>query len=165
MVGEAVKRADGDVFAASFDGRKVSAVYAHRFGDVGLGVATVDAGGANSHAQLVKACIDRRHSVDYNPHKCRLKQTFLGLEEALMAGAKTSVVVTHPDRGDVGRVVDTARPAWTPNELTVQAPAAGMVKVCWSDSADRTQLYWEYSAELREASTVHSARWLANTRR
>lgn len=59
--------------------------------------------------------------------------------------------VTHPDRDDHGTVVDSNAPAWTPNELTIDPPDAGMVKVRWSDSADPTQLYWEYAAELRPA--------------
>ena len=64
--------------------------------------------------------------------------------------------VTHPDRDDTGTVIDSGDPAWTPNELTDTAPAADMVKVRWSDSVDPTQLYWEYSAELRVvAGAVH----------
>lgn len=58
-------------------------------------------------------------------------------------------LVTHPDHRDVGRIVDGPAPAWTPNELTVDPPAAGMVKVCWFDSADPTQLFWEYADELK----------------
>ncbi|MDM3927763.1 hypothetical protein [Mycobacterium intracellulare] len=64
-------------------------------------------------------------------------------------GASTEALVTHPDRRDVGRIVDSAAPAWTPDELTVAPPAAGMVKVCWFDSADPTQLFWEYADELK----------------
>lgn len=61
---------------------------------------------------------------------------------------KTASAVTHPDRSDVGTIVSNTAPAWTPNDLTADAPAAGMVKVRWSNSADPTQLYWEYLAEL-----------------
>ncbi|MEN4464341.1 hypothetical protein VXE65_20215 [Mycolicibacterium conceptionense] len=61
----------------------------------------------------------------------------------------TSTAVVHPDRDDRGLVVAGAAPAWTPNELTVDPPDAGMVKVRWSDSVDRAALYWEYVAELR----------------
>ncbi len=57
--------------------------------------------------------------------------------------------VTHPDRKDSGVVVDNSAPAWTPNELAVEPPAPGMVKVRWLDSVDPTQLYWEYADELR----------------
>lgn len=46
-------------------------------------------------------------------------------------------------------MVDNHAPAWTPNELTVEPPAPGMVKVRWLDSVDPTQLYWEYADELR----------------
>lgn len=46
-------------------------------------------------------------------------------------------------------VVDDKAPAWTPNELTVDPPAPGMVKVRWRDSVDPNQLYWEYADELR----------------
>lgn len=60
-------------------------------------------------------------------------------------------LVTHPDRQDHGTVVDSSGPAWTPNELTTEPPDAGMVKVRWSNSADATQLYWEYAAELQPA--------------
>lgn len=65
---------------------------------------------------------------------------------------KTASVVTHPDRSDVGTIDSStapASPAWTPNDLTADAPDAGMVKVRWSDSADPAQLYWEYLAELQ----------------
>lgn len=60
-----------------------------------------------------------------------------------------STAVVHPDRDDSGLVVAGGAPAWTPNELAVDPPDAGMVKVRWSDSADRAALYWEYVAELR----------------
>lgn len=60
-------------------------------------------------------------------------------------------LVTHPDRLDHGAVTDSAAAAWTPNELAVDPPDSGMVKVRWFDSVDRTQLYWEYAAELRPA--------------
>lgn len=56
---------------------------------------------------------------------------------ALMIGP----TVKHPDRDDCVTVVVGSASAWTPNELTVDPPDAGMVKVRWSDSADRTQLY------------------------
>lgn len=56
--------------------------------------------------------------------------------------------VTHPDRSDIGTVIDSPAPAWTPDELSPDAPDDAMVKVRWSDSADPTQLYWEYLAEL-----------------
>lgn len=65
--------------------------------------------------------------------------------------AKKQAFVTHADRQEHGTVVDTSAPAWTPNELTTEPPDAGMVKVRWSDSADTSQLYWEYAAELRPA--------------
>lgn len=57
--------------------------------------------------------------------------------------------VMHSERDDCGTVVDSVNPAWTPNVLTATPPDAGMVKVRWCDSADPTQLYWEYIAELR----------------
>ena len=63
--------------------------------------------------------------------------------------SKTRERVTHPDRKDSGVVVDDKAPAWTPNELTVDPPAPGMVKVRWRDSVDPNQLYWEYADELR----------------
>jgi hypothetical protein len=69
---------------------------------------------------------------------------------ALMIGP----TVTHPDRDDYGTIVVGGAPAWTPNELTVDAPDVGMVQVRWSDSVDRTQPYWEYAVELR-AAAVH----------
>lgn len=65
--------------------------------------------------------------------------------------AKKRAFVTHPDRQDHGTVVNSSEPAWTPNDLTTEPPDAGMVKVRWLDSADATQLYWEYAAELRPA--------------
>ncbi|MFY2859276.1 MULTISPECIES: hypothetical protein [Mycobacterium] len=58
-------------------------------------------------------------------------------------------VLMHHERDDCGTVVDSVNPAWTPNVLTATPPDGGMVKVRWSDSADPTQLYWEYLAELR----------------
>lgn len=64
------------------------------------------------------------------------------------AGAPHHVLM-HPERDDCGTVVDSVNPAWTPNVPTATPPDAGMVKVRWSDSADPTQLYWEYLAELR----------------
>lgn len=67
-------------------------------------------------------------------------------------GSKSAAMrasVTHPDRPDHGVVVDSDAPAWTPNELTVNSPDIGMVKVRWSDSVDVAQLYWEYADELR----------------
>lgn len=60
----------------------------------------------------------------------------------------TFTAVVRPGRDDSGLVVAGGAPAWTPNDLTVDPPDAGMVKVRWSDSADRTALYWEYVAEL-----------------
>lgn len=72
-------------------------------------------------------------------------------------GAQTgsaAAVVTHPDRDDRGTVIDSADPAWTPDELTTTAPDADMVKVRWSASVDPTQLYWEYASELH-ACEVH----------
>lgn len=66
-----------------------------------------------------------------------------------MLKTKPIAAVTHPDHTDVGTVIDSAAPAWTPNDLTFDAPDDGMVKVRWADSADPTQLYWEYLAELR----------------
>lgn len=65
------------------------------------------------------------------------------------ASAAAATVVTHPDREGTGIVVNSDGQAWTPNDLTAAPPAAGMVKVRWSDSVDPTQLYWEYFAELR----------------
>jgi hypothetical protein len=62
--------------------------------------------------------------------------------------------VTHPERDGDGAVVGGAAPAWTPDELTAAPPDAGMVKVRWSDSVDRTQLYWEYTSELRLAAAA-----------
>ncbi|UBV20379.1 hypothetical protein H8Z59_24395 [Mycolicibacterium fortuitum] len=59
--------------------------------------------------------------------------------------------VVHPDRPDHGTVDASDSPAWTPNDLTLDPPDTGMVKVRWSDSVDTTQLYWEYAAELRTA--------------
>ena len=49
-------------------------------------------------------------------------------------------------------MMDSSAPAWTPNELTVDPPAAGMVKVRWFHSVDPAQLYWEYAVELRPAA-------------
>lgn len=63
--------------------------------------------------------------------------------------AAMRALVTHPDHQGHGTVVDNAAPAWTPDELTIEPPAAGMVKVRWHDSVDTDQLYWEYAAELR----------------
>jgi hypothetical protein len=57
--------------------------------------------------------------------------------------ARKRAFVTHPDRDDHGTVADSNAPAWTPNELTIDPPDTGMVKVRWFDSADPTQLYWE----------------------
>jgi hypothetical protein len=68
-----------------------------------------------------------------------------------MAATSAGRVVTHPDRHDSGTVTDTDAPAWTPNDLAVDAPDAGIVKVRWSDSADPTHFYWEYVTELRAA--------------
>lgn len=65
-------------------------------------------------------------------------------------------VVTHPERDDYGTVVDSVHPAWTPEELAVAPPAPGMVKVRWSDSADPSQLYWEYLDELRAVGVEES---------
>ncbi|RIT36843.1 hypothetical protein D2E76_16460 [Mycobacteroides abscessus] len=58
--------------------------------------------------------------------------------------------VTHPERSDTGRIVESDAKAWTPNELTAGAPDDGMVKVRWSDSADPAALFWEYEFELAE---------------
>lgn len=66
-----------------------------------------------------------------------------------MLKAKPGTAVTHPERTDIGTVIASDTPAWTPNDLTFDAPDGGMVKVRWPDSADPTQLYWEYVAELR----------------
>jgi len=52
--------------------------------------------------------------------------------------------VTHGDRDDLGGDA----PAWTPNDLTVEPPDVGMVKVQWADGLNPSQLYWEYAAEL-----------------
>lgn len=63
---------------------------------------------------------------------------------------KVRTLVTHPDRGDEqGTVSDGRRAAWTPNDLTTEAPDAGMVKVHWHDSFDPESLYWEYAQELQ----------------
>ena len=70
--------------------------------------------------------------------------------------ARAHHVVTHSDRDDCGTVVDSVNPAWAPDELAVTAPAPGMVKVRWSDSADPTQLYWEYLDELRAVRVEES---------
>lgn len=58
------------------------------------------------------------------------------------------VRVTHENRPDLGVVTVCPAPAWTPDELTVNPPAPDMVKVRWSDSVDRSALFWEYVAEL-----------------
>ena len=76
------------------------------------------------------------------------------VEFVAKVNAKKRAFVTHPDRQDQGVVVESGAPAWTPNELTVDPPDAGMVKVRWFDSADGKQLYWEYVAELHSAE-VH----------
>ncbi|WP_156751367.1 hypothetical protein [Mycobacterium sp. 1245111.1] len=68
------------------------------------------------------------------------------LEGTMSAAAS---LVTHPERDSAGTIVDQPdTPAWTPDELTGVPPAAGMVKVRWSDSADPAALFWEYSHEL-----------------
>ncbi|KXO90952.1 Uncharacterised protein (plasmid) [Tsukamurella tyrosinosolvens] len=58
--------------------------------------------------------------------------------------------VTHPERpGQTGTVIrDDRRKAWTPDDLTADAPDAGMVRVRWSDSFDPQALFWEYEREL-----------------
>lgn len=56
--------------------------------------------------------------------------------------------MAHPDRQDGGVVVEGTASAWTPNDLTTEPPDVGMVKVRWSDSVDRSALFWEYAAEL-----------------
>lgn len=65
-----------------------------------------------------------------------------------MTTGKKHGLVAHPDRQDRGEVVDSTTPAWTPNDLKAEPPDAGMVKVRWSDSVDRSALFWEYLAEL-----------------
>ena len=63
-------------------------------------------------------------------------------------------VVTHAERDSAGTIVHQPdMPAWTPDELTLTPPDAGMVKVRWSDSVDPAALFWEYSHELRPANT------------
>lgn len=69
-----------------------------------------------------------------------------------MNALKPRAAVTHPERDAPGTIVDTNAAAWTPNDLTVTPPDAGMVKVRWPDGADPTQLYWEYLHELRQHS-------------
>ncbi|MEE3755358.1 hypothetical protein [Mycobacterium intracellulare] len=56
--------------------------------------------------------------------------------------------VVHDDRPDLGTVTESAAPAWTPNDLVINPPATGMVKVRWSDSVNPDALFWEHSAEL-----------------
>lgn len=58
------------------------------------------------------------------------------------------VTVTHKDRSGRGVIADCTAPAWTPAELIANPPAPGMMKVRWSDSVDRSALFWEYVAEL-----------------
>lgn len=65
-----------------------------------------------------------------------------------MSTLVNGVTVTHRDRPDLGVIVDCAAPAWTPDKLTVNPPAPGMVKVRWTDSVDRSALFWEHAAEL-----------------
>ncbi|OHU12872.1 hypothetical protein [Mycobacteroides chelonae] len=63
---------------------------------------------------------------------------------------KARALVTHPERGDEQGTVSAAqRAAWTPNNLTKEAPDEGMVKVHWRDSFDPESLYWEYAQELQ----------------
>lgn len=63
---------------------------------------------------------------------------------------KARTQVTHPERGDEqGTVRAGRRAAWTPNDLTTNAPDAGMVKVHWHDSFDPECLHWEYAHELQ----------------
>lgn len=58
--------------------------------------------------------------------------------------------VTHPERGnEQGTVSAARRAAWTPNDLTAEAPDAGMVKVHWHESFDPQSLHWEYAHELQ----------------
>jgi hypothetical protein len=70
----------------------------------------------------------------------------------------SGVFVMHPDRDDHGTVVHDRTAAWTPDELTIEPPDAGMVKVRWSDAADPTQLYWEYVSELTAVDNAEATR-------
>lgn len=72
------------------------------------------------------------------------------MEFVAKINAQKRTFVTHLDRHGYGTVVHSS----APNDLTVDPPDAGMVKVRWFDCVDANQLYWEYAAELRPAE-VH----------
>ncbi|MBE7194410.1 MAG: hypothetical protein INR66_18245 [Gordonia polyisoprenivorans] len=69
-----------------------------------------------------------------------------------MSTTRTRIRVTWTEDGysKTGTVVrDDRRYAWTPNDLTNEAPDTGMVRVHWDgDQA----LHWEYWAELVEVA-------------